>query len=122
MSFDNEPLKEKSLESSRSVLDGIANALGVTVGGGCCKPKNIIYYNITVYRGKWQWVIKRRFSEFVALKHKLTFGVHGGSTLHEVVSKLDFPSSTIFDVSNDLAYCKDRQEDLSVSLSLCCKE
>jgi hypothetical protein len=113
VSFDSEPIREKSQEPSRGMLDGIASALGVTTGGGCCVPNNIIYYRITVYQGKWQWVVKRRYSEFLALQHKLTHGVHGGSSLHEIVNRLDFPPTTIFDVSNDISYCKDRQEDLA---------
>ena len=115
VSFDSEPLTEKSLEPSSSLLDVLAGALGVTVSG-CCVPKNIVYYNITVYQGKFQWTVKRRFSDFKALYHKLTHGTHGGGALHEIVSKIELPPTTMLDVSNDLNYCKDRQEDLAYFL------
>lgn len=116
-SFEDEPVKEKSLDASFGMLDSLANALGVTVGGGCCVPKNIVYYNITVYQGKYSWSVKRRYSEFTELYHKLTHGTHGGSALHNIVKDIDLPPSTLFDVADSPDFCRNRQEDLAYFLT-----
>ena len=111
--FEHLPESQRSLETSNTLLDKLAAATGVTVGGGCCVPQKYVVYVVTVCRGKYTWTVKKRYSQFAELKALMTHGVHGGRELHDIVKDVDMPPTTLFDVSGDPVFLDERQEGLA---------
>lgn len=113
VAFENMPERVRSLDGGNGSLDWLSRLSGITLGGGFCIPHDYVVYPITVCRGKYTWTVKKRFTEFVALRTVMTHGVHGGKDVHDIVKDLDLPPTTIFDMSHDKEFLMDRQEGLA---------
>ena len=90
----------------------ICNHTIATEDRGClCPHEKVIYYTITIMKGKNTWQISKRYSEILKLYEKLRLS-------NEFRSKLRFPKKTWFNIINDQKFLFERQQGLSIVLDL----
>jgi hypothetical protein len=86
--------------SKKVVDDGICSM---------CRGKEVIFYDIEVRRGRKQWKIQRRYSDFLSLTIILN-----SSELQKMKSIT--PPRTIFYITNDREFLEARRKDLEAFL------